>query len=173
MLRRYAPRNDERSELQNLEHTDQHRIVGAFRVGADAAFLGPDLVPDRIVGPVGNRLGHPADIDTRQRPDRLAVAFADPTRPGGVRWVAPSRLTQVETVFAMTVHKSQGSEFAHTALAVPPQWNPVLTRELVYTAITRASQWCSIVLAGNNGEAVLDMAVKRRVLRASGLLANV
>ena len=108
-----------------------------------------------------------------QRPDRLAVAFADATRDGGVRWVAPSRLAQVETVFAMTVHKSQGSEFAHTALAIPPQWNPVLTRELVYTGITRASPWCAIVLAGAKGDAVLDMAVKRRVLRASGLLADV
>ena len=110
---------------------------------------------------------------TLQRPDRLAVAFADPARLGGVRWVARSRLAQVETVFAMTVHKSQGSEFAHTALAIPPQWNPVLTRELVYTGITRASQWCAIVLAGDKGDAVLDMAVKRRVLRASGLLADV
>ena len=49
----------------------------------------------------------------------------------------------------------------------------MLTRELVYTGITRASQWCAIVLAGDKGDAVLDMAVKRRVLRASGLLADV
>ena len=109
---------------------------------------------------------------TLARPDRLAVAFADPKRPGGVRWVAPSRLNHVETVFAMTVHKSQGSEFAHTAVAIPPQWNPVLTRELVYTGITRASKWCSLILAGANGDNVLEMAVKRRVLRASGLLAD-
>jgi exodeoxyribonuclease V alpha subunit len=59
-------------------------------------------------------------------------------RQRGIRWVLPSRLQAVETVFAMTVHKSQGSEFAHAALVLPDRMQPVLTRELVYTGITRA-----------------------------------
>ena len=52
----------------------------------------------------------------------------------------PSRLPEHETAFALTVHKSQGSEFAHTLLVLPDQDNPVLTRELLYTGITRAKQ---------------------------------
>ncbi len=52
----------------------------------------------------------------------------------------PNRLPQHETAYAMTVHKSQGSEFAHTALVLPNVYSPVMTRELVYTAITRAKK---------------------------------
>lgn len=44
----------------------------------------------------------------------------------------------------MTVHKSQGSEFLHTALLLPPTLNPILTRELVYTGITRAREWLTV-----------------------------
>src|SRR5690606_26638852 len=68
----------------------------------------------------------------------LRVAFPRNDGSGGVRFVLPSRLTAVETVYAMTVHKSQGSEFEHTALVLPDALNPVLTKDLLYTAITRA-----------------------------------
>ena len=94
----------------------------------------------------------------------LRVAF--PSAEGGVRWVLPSRLQAVETVFAMTVHKSQGSEFLHTALILPDQSNPVLTRELLYTAITRAKQRFSLLYAD---PAVLGEALERQVQRVSGL----
>ena len=57
---------------------------------------------------------------------------------GAVRWISPLRLPDVDTVFAMTVHKSQGSEFTHAALILPDHPSPLLTRELAYTAITRA-----------------------------------
>ncbi|MDX5298307.1 MAG: ATP-binding domain-containing protein, partial [Gammaproteobacteria bacterium] len=72
----------------------------------------------------------------------------------------------VETVFAMTVHKAQGSEFEHTALVLPERLNPVLTRELVYTGITRARQY--FTLAGPL-PALLMQAVQRQIRRASGL----
>ncbi len=65
----------------------------------------------------------------------LRVAFA---HGQGVRWVSPARLDEVEPVFAMTVHKSQGSEFGHVLLVLPPHETPVLTRELIYTGLTRA-----------------------------------
>ncbi|MEA3641845.1 MAG: exodeoxyribonuclease V subunit alpha [Lamprobacter sp.] len=94
----------------------------------------------------------------------LRVAF--PTAEGGVRWVLPSRLQAVETVFAMTVHKAQGSEFEHTALILPDRPNPVLTRELLYTAITRAKQRFTLLYSE---EAVLGAALAGRVERASGL----
>ncbi|MBD5801760.1 RecBCD enzyme subunit RecD [Azoarcus sp. Aa7] len=99
----------------------------------------------------------------------LRVAFPAGDGSDGVRWVLPSRLQAVDTVFAMTVHKSQGSEFTHAALVLPDTLNPVLTRELVYTGITRARQWLTLATAGS--DRVLDEAVGRRVLRASGLMA--
>jgi exodeoxyribonuclease V alpha subunit len=74
-----------------------------------------------------------------------AWRFRATTGSGGVRFVLPSRLNDVETVYAMTVHKSQGSEFAHTALILPEALNPVLTKELIYTGITRAKNWFSLI----------------------------
>ena len=71
---------------------------------------------------------------------KLRVAFpADETsQQSKIRWVSPMRLPDAETTFAMTVHKSQGSEFDHVALILPPVRSPVLSRELIYTGITRA-----------------------------------
>ncbi|WP_303569424.1 exodeoxyribonuclease V subunit alpha [Cobetia amphilecti] len=85
----------------------------------------------------------------------------------GVRAVLPSRLEAVETVFAMTVHKSQGSEFRHVLFVLPEGANPILTRELVYTGITRAKS--RVTLAGTRRE-TLEGAIERRVVRASGLV---
>ncbi|MDY7068757.1 RecBCD enzyme subunit RecD [Pseudomonas extremaustralis] len=96
----------------------------------------------------------------------LRVAFPRNDGSGGVRFVMPSRLVEVETVFAMTVHKSQGSEFNHTALVLPDALNPVLTKELLYTAITRARHWFSLVEASPG---VFEGAVSRNVQRTSGL----
>ncbi|WP_432720787.1 exodeoxyribonuclease V subunit alpha [Jeongeupia wiesaeckerbachi] len=100
---------------------------------------------------------------------RLRVAF--PAGDGRIKWVLPSRLQAVETVFAMTVHKSQGSEFTHAALLLPDRLNPVLTRELVYTGITRARHWFMLASAGPDWQ-VLKPAILRQVQRASGLLAE-
>nr|WP_096300909.1 exodeoxyribonuclease V subunit alpha [Halomonas sp. hl-4] len=94
---------------------------------------------------------------------RVAFPTSDPEKP--IRWVLPSRLHGVETVFAMTVHKSQGSEFKHTALLLPPTINPILTRELVYTGITRARDWLTVVEAKRG---VLNEAAVREVMRVSG-----
>ncbi|MFN2411322.1 MAG: exodeoxyribonuclease V subunit alpha, partial [Halomonas sp.] len=94
---------------------------------------------------------------------RVAFPTSDPKNP--IRWVLPSRLHAVETVFAMTVHKSQGSEFKHTALLLPPTINPILTRELVYTGITRARDWLTLIEAKRG---ILNEAVSREVMRVSG-----
>lgn len=98
----------------------------------------------------------------------LRVAFHAPDREGGVHWVMPSRLNDVETVFAMTVHKSQGSEFTHAALVLPSQPSRVLTRELVYTGVTRARHWFTLLAPGG----ILDAAIAQRVERTSGLNAG-
>ena len=113
-------------------------------------------------GDIGVTLSVPAGPSPAS--GRLRVAFPSPD--GGVRWVLPSRLQQVETVFAMTVHKSQGSEFIHTALVLPDTSNPILTRELVYTAITRARERFTLL---DSNEAVLGDALVQRVQRVSGL----
>ena len=95
------------------------------------------------------------------------VAFRD--AEGRLRWVLPSRLDDVETVFAMTVHKSQGSEWPELLLALPGKAAPVLTRELLYTGLTRAKQRFTL-LAPDVG--VLGDTVKRRVRRSGGLAGD-
>lgn len=94
----------------------------------------------------------------------LRVAFPD--GHGGILWVLPSRLDAVESVFAMTVHKSQGSEFSHICLVLPDQAVAVLTRELLYTGITRAKVKLSLIVPRLE---VLWRAVEVKVLRSGGL----
>ena len=110
------------------------------------------------------RLPEGAPEENRQA---LRVAFPRNDGSGGVRFVLPSRLNDVETVYAMTVHKSQGSEFAHTALILPEALNPVLTKELIYTGITRAKNWFSLI---EPRQGVFEEALRRKVKRLSGLM---
>jgi exodeoxyribonuclease V alpha subunit len=95
----------------------------------------------------------------------LRVWFLMPD--GSVKSVQPSRLPEHETAWAMTVHKSQGSEFNHAALILPSQLSPVVTRELIYTAITRARKRLSLY----TDERVLVQAIATRTERRSGLSA--
>ncbi len=90
-----------------------------------------------------------------------------PLPDGTLKSVQPSRLPEHETAWAMTVHKSQGSEFAHAALVLPNRSVPVVTRELVYTAITRAKQRLSLYA----DEKLLAQAIGVRTERRSGLAA--
>jgi exodeoxyribonuclease V alpha subunit len=83
----------------------------------------------------------------------------------GVREFAPTRLSGVETVHAMTVHKSQGSEAQAVTVILPPEDSRLLSRELFYTAVTRARRQVTVV----GTEAALRAAVDRQVQRASGL----
>jgi exodeoxyribonuclease V alpha subunit len=108
----------------------------------------------------------------------IGLTLADPARPGSlrvyflegdkVRSVLATRLRHVQTAFAMTVHKSQGSEFRHTVLVLPKERGTMIARELIYTGITRASgQFTLVTPAG----AALGEAIGRRTRRASGLRA--
>jgi exodeoxyribonuclease V alpha subunit len=94
---------------------------------------------------------------------RLKAWFFGPK--GELRSFSPARLPPHETVFAMTVHKSQGSEFERAFLILPPGPSPIVTRELVYTGLTRARQRIEIVAT----ERVLSLAIAQRIERASGL----
>ncbi len=85
---------------------------------------------------------------------------------GSVRKILPNRLPQHETVFAMTVHKSQGSEFERVLLVLPDESTPVVTRELLYTGVTRAKN--ALELWSNSP--IFEQAIRRRLTRASGLV---
>jgi exodeoxyribonuclease V alpha subunit len=94
---------------------------------------------------------------------RAKVAFIG--SDGAVRWIQPSRLPKHETVFAMTVHKSQGSEFNHCALVLPDYHASVVTKELIYTGITRAKKQLTLI----GRESVIKSGLKSKVQRFSGL----
>lgn len=86
-------------------------------------------------------------------------------RAGELVGFSPLRLASVETVYAMTIHKSQGSQFDTAAVLLPAADSPILTRELLYTAVTRART--RLILVGS--EETVRAAVGRPVTRASGL----
>lgn len=95
----------------------------------------------------------------------LRACFADGAT---LRTVSVARLADVETAFAMTVHKSQGSEFAHVVLVLPDADGMVLTRELVYTGVSRARRALTVVA---DDPRRLAAACGRLTQRLSGLRA--
>jgi len=96
-----------------------------------------------------------------QQGDQLRVVIAGAALPS----FAPSRLGDIETLHAMTVHKSQGSQARAVTVLLPPDDSPLLTRELFYTAVTRAQERVRVV----GTPASVAAAVTRRALRATGL----
>jgi len=135
--------------------------------GRPVLITGNDYNLGLMNGDIGITVSVPWDrTETGEARDTLRVAFPSSDTPGGIRWISPSRLQQLETVYAMTVHKSQGSEFNHTCLVLPDRLSPVLTRELIYTGITRARNWFSLI---TGTQEVLRDAVGQQVVRASGL----
>jgi exodeoxyribonuclease V alpha subunit len=95
--------------------------------------------------------------------DELHVYFS--STAGEFRRFPIHALSDHETVYAMTVHKSQGSEFDHVALILPDKDYPLLTRELIYTGLTRARQTVSVW----GTEAALRTSILRKIERTSGL----
>ena len=170
--------------LDALAAASRIKVLAATRRGR----LGLDDWTDRIEGGVALRvtgfhrgrrwqIGRPVLVTANDRVNRvfngdagvavrrgegMDVAFSD---GGVVRHVAPSRLDQVETWWAMTIHKSQGSEFPHAVVSLPAAGSPMLTRELLYTAVTRARDRVTIV----GSEESICAAIARPVARASGL----
>lgn len=100
---------------------------------------------------------------SRESGRELKAAFMD--SDGEVRLLLPSRLPEHETAFAMTVHKSQGSEFDQVFMILPATWQSVITRELIYTGITRAKSHFRLLTSMHSWQAGLSA----RVERASGL----
>jgi exodeoxyribonuclease V alpha subunit len=175
------------SPCEALERFDCFRILCALRDGPWGV-SGLNRTVENILAREG--LIRPADAFYRGRPIMIMVnnyamrlfngdtgiLFPDPEQggilraffpapDGGVRSVAPERLPLHETAFAITIHKSQGSEFERILMLLPPIESEILTRELMYTGITRAKEKVDI----RANEDIFCAAVKKRIKRSSGL----
>ena len=170
-----------------LHHFDAFRILCAVREGEWGVSGLNGAIEQRIEGAglIRRRgewyVGRPVmitrnDYGTGVFNGDIGLTLADPARTGSlrvyflegdtVRSVLATRLRQVETAYAMTVHKSQGSEFHHTVLVLPRDKGSMIARELIYTGITRASAQFTLVTPV---AAILADAIARRTQRASGL----
>ncbi|HQP30377.1 MAG TPA: exodeoxyribonuclease V subunit alpha [Deltaproteobacteria bacterium] len=184
IIQGYAPYLTATDPAERLERLNGFRVLcalkeGPYGVGALNALAEDVLESSGLIKPMGRQYhGRPVLItrnDSRLRlfngdvgiilrtGDGLKAFFPGPE--GRPRMFSPGRLPEHVTVFAMTVHKSQGSEFGHVLMVLPERDTPVLTRELVYTGITRARTRLDLWAEPN----VLKTAVTRRIRRTSGL----
>lgn len=109
----------------------------------------------------------------------LRIAFLansnDNSSKKNILWIAPNLLKDYEAVFALTVHKSQGSEFDHVVLIFPEQQNPILSRELLYTGITRAKNQFTLIETNSDSKSnnkLLENTIKHKIYRCGGLFIN-
>jgi exodeoxyribonuclease V alpha subunit len=153
-------------------HHMNRRIARALGLPADGWYAGRAVMVTRndpalqlMNGDVGLCLWR--DGAWRVAFPRAVVQSGTASHAGaGIHWVAASRLSEVETAFAMTIHKSQGSEFDEVLLVLPEEAGAILTRELLYTGLTRARQQLHWLLPKPS---VLLEGVQRRVRRQGGL----
>ena len=148
--------------VRELARRERLEPRGAFYDGRPVLVVANDYDAGLFNGDTGVLAVGGADADAAEAPLR---AWFRGAKAGTLREVSPARLPRHETAFALSVHKSQGSEFDEVTLVLPERASPVLTRELVYTAVTRARRKVTIV----GPEAVLRQAIAARVERASGL----
>jgi hypothetical protein len=120
----------------------------------------------------GQRFGHTGDLEPREQLPGLQERDAEHRAVRALIKHCTSAMTPrdrvrppVETVYAMTIHKSQGSQFETAAVVLPDATSPILTRGLLYTAVTRAQR--HLIVAGT--EEAVRAAVARPIARASGL----
>ena len=146
-----------------LQRDKRLSVRGEWYIGRPVMVTRNDPALGVFNGDIGITLPAAVVLDGADASQRLRVYFADGPQ---LRSVGVGRLAHVETAFAMTVHKSQGSEFEHTVLVLPAHAGPVLSRELVYTGITRARKAFTLVAAQPG---LLATAVQQRTQRASGL----
>ena len=142
---------------QCLQDQNKIQVNGQWYVGRPVMVTENNASMQLYNGDIGLCLNDP------KHPGRLLVYFLRPD--GSIKKVLPGRLPKCETVYAMTIHKSQGSEFERILIVLAEQMNPVLTKELLYTAITRAKTSVKIVTT----QEVFIETVRQQVLRDSGL----
>ncbi len=134
---------------------------GGWYPGRPVIILSNDYGLNLFNGDIGICLPDPSSQSAT--PGALKVWFE--REDGSLKGYQPYRLPACETVFAMTIHKSQGSEFAEVLVVLPTADTPLLTRELIYTAVTRART--RVLIASD--QAIFNAAVKRTISRSSGL----
>jgi exodeoxyribonuclease V alpha subunit len=182
-----SPGEHERWVAAVLQRFEAFRILCAVREGEWGVVGLNEAIEQRFdtMGLIRKRgewyLGRPVmitrnDYGTGVFNGDIGLTLFDPARPGSmrvyflegerVRSVLATRLRHIETAFAMTVHKSQGSEFRHTVMVLPRENSAVLARELVYTGITRASAQFTLVTPTAG---LLAEAMAKKTQRASGL----
>ncbi len=170
-----------------LQLLDHFRILCALRKGSFGTMginsvIEKKLVEMNQIDPA-SRFYHGRPIMITQNDYSLklfngdtGIIFNDPDKKGetkayfkendnSIRSFHPSALPEHETVYAMTIHKSQGSEFDNVMLVLPEKESPVLTRELLYTAVTRTKGKIQII----GSEKIISYAVSRNIERRSGL----
>lgn len=175
-----------------LRRLDRHRLLCAHREGPAGVRHWNDLVERWLAESLGLPVlgewyaGRPLlvtandyTLDVYNGETGVAVAPLDPTSTAGVRaWIsgsdgrrdlAPGRLDAVETMHAMTIHKSQGSQAGEVTVLLPDTDSRLLTRELFYTAVTRAQHRVRVV----GTEEAVRAGVHREAVRASGLRPRV
>lgn len=184
----YAAYAEARTPAGRLAALDGFRVLCAHRrgplgVAEHNAFVESLLAAEGVIEPGPGRpwyAGRPLGV-TRNDPSAglyngdvglvgyapggagLRVLFLGPD--GAERWLSPLRLGAAETVFAMSVHKSQGSEFDAVLVVLPEEPSPIVTRELLYTAVSRARRTVWI----RASREAIRAALEARVERASGL----
>jgi len=120
---------------------------------------------DRLLGLNNGDMGVTVFAEDSGTAGRLRVVLPG---PDGLQSFPTTRMPAVQTVYAMTIHKSQGSQADTVSVILPPEDSALLTRELFYTAVTRAQQTVRVV----GSEAAVRAAVAREVQRATGLRAR-
>jgi exodeoxyribonuclease V alpha subunit len=163
-----------------LAHLEEHRLLCAHRAGPFGVQEWNRQAREWLPGtggPTGWYPGQPLLVTANDHEAKvyngdtgvvvlldgeLVAAFGQPDAP---LLIPPTLLSSVETVHAMTIHRSQGSQYDAVSVILPPPESALLTRELLYTAVTRAR--LRVRLLGT--EAAFRAGVERRVLRASGL----
>ena len=167
-----------------LEAATRVKVLAAVRRGPFGLFEWSDLIDAAALESVPTvlrggrpRVGTPVMVTHNDPVNRLAngdvgvVVLAQDGRwvvmagAPDLRRLAPTRLGTSEAWWAMTIHKSQGSEFPHAVVSLPTVDSPILTRELLYTAVTRAKEEVTVI----GSEETIRRAVERPVARASGL----
>jgi exodeoxyribonuclease V alpha subunit len=156
----------------------RHRLLCAHRHGPFGVSAWNDRI-GRLTGAVPGEWapGLPLIVTANDYENSLwngdtgvVVRTADGPRAAFLRGAGPtevplSRLSSVSPAHALTVHRSQGSQFEEVSVLLPPATSPLLTRELLYTAVTRASRGVRVI----GTEEAVRAAVARQVVRASGL----
>jgi len=187
VISRYSSYFESTSPADALERFERFRILAALRDGPFGV-IGLNFEIERMLR--RSNLLSSSEVDYRCRPllvtandytlqlfnGDTGILFPDVSHggalraffyssDGGIRSIAPVRLPRHETAFAMTVHKSQGSEFERVVLVLPNIDSEILSRELLYTAITRAKKGVEIW----GGRQIFGSAVRRKIKRCSGL----